>query len=103
MEYATIENGNVTGLTTLKYENGGYPKDSNITLETKNQQGFSKLVMFSDGKIRASQNGDNNLSKQEMISILNNNHANSVSDYYSPIYPRIKESIVNASKSKTLQ
>lgn len=111
MEYTTAENGVVIEGTTVSFENG---RNSNVSIETNNQQGYSKLVMFSDGQIMFSQEGkvgyydegyddEYQLSEQEMKNILNNSSlANSVSDYYSPIFPKMKESIVTASKSRTL-
>lgn len=111
MEYATAENGVVIEETTVSFQDGRY---SNVSIETNNQQGYSKLVMFSNGQIMFSQEGEvgyydegydegYELSKQEMKNILNNSSlANLVSDYYSPIFPKMKESIVAASKSRTL-
>lgn len=110
MEYATAENGVIVEGTTVSFKNG---RNSNVSIETNNQQGYSKLVMFCDGQIMFSQEGkvgyydagydEYQLSEQEMRNILNNSSlANSVSDYYSPIFPKMKESIISASKSRIL-
>ena len=111
MEYVTAENGVVIEATTVSFKSG---RNSNVSIETNNQQGYSKLVMFSDGQIMFSQEGKvgyydegydagYQLSEQEMKNILNSSSlANSVSDYYSPIFPKMKESIISASKSRTL-
>ena len=110
MEYATAENGIVNEGTIVSFENG---RNSNVSIETNNQQGYSKLVMFSDGQIMFSKDGkvgyydegydDYQLSEQEMRNILSNSSlVVSLSDYYLPLFPNMKESITNASKSKSL-
>lgn len=113
MEFATAENGIVTNGCRVKFEGGRYPYVS-ISTTTKNRD-VCKTTMWSNGDIEFEKNQnygyfnesfdeeESYLSKDAMIEVLDNTYLLSeVSDYYSPLFPNMKNSVNKAKQSKEL-
>ena len=113
MEFVKVKNGIVEDKCYIKYDEDRVSNYISISTTNSNKDVYETLL-FSDGNVRLEKNGnigwfnetfDENyyLSKDDMIDVLNNtNLLSEVSDYYSKLFPNIKNSIDKAKQSRKL-
>lgn len=112
MDYAKVENGTVKEIYSMSFNEGRDPFVS-IT-STKNNNEVYCIHMFSSGDLKfqkdvkvgyfnGSYEEDSDLSKSEMMDILNEVDLSYViADYYSPLFPNMKNSIEQAKQNRIL-
>ena len=112
MDFANAENGIVTNGCHVEFEEG---RDPFVSVSTVNSnRDIYKTTMFSSGDVELKKNETvgyfnesfdegYDLSKDDMIDVLNSTYLlTDISDYYSPLFPNMKNSIDKAKQSKTL-
>ena len=113
MDFANVENGKVTNVCHVEFGEG---RDPFVTVSTVNSNRDKyETTMFSSGDLKLKKNETvgyyfdelfdegYDLSKDDMIDVLNSTYLlTDISDYYSPLFPNMKNSIGKAKQSKTL-
>lgn len=112
MEYANAENGVVKETYSFSFNDG---RDSSVSItSTKGDNSVYDMCMFSSGDVEFKKDGkvgyfnggyDENydLSKSEMSDILAQVDLSLViADYYSPLFPNMRQSLEQAKQSRTL-
>ena len=112
MLFANTENGIVTNGCYTEFKSGRDPYVSVTTVDV-NKNVYS-TTMFSSGDVELKRNEEvgyfndtfeegYDLSKDDMINVLNNTYLlSNISNYYSPLFPKMKNSIDKAKHSRSL-
>ena len=103
MDFANAENGIVTNGCHVEFEEG---RDPFVSVSTVNSnKDIYKTTMFSSGDVELKKNNTvgyfnesfdegYDFSKDDMIDVLNSTYLlTDISDYYSPLFPNMKNSI----------